>query len=70
MITMRLINKISCAFGNHKYILRDIQVTCISEDLCRVESVCANCGRHDCWLVEYRMQRVDVQEGGEVNDDG
>ena len=49
----RLLDKISCKLGNHRYTWQTTTVTQVTGDVYRVEFKCANCGRHDCFLTTY-----------------
>lgn len=50
---MKLIDMISCAFGNHKYSGNTTKVTMVTDKVCRVEVQCVHCGRHNCFLADF-----------------
>ena len=50
---MKILNKINCALGNHKYRWNDTYVTLINSDVCRIEQTCCYCGYCNCFLTHY-----------------
>ena len=50
---MRLLDKLSCMVGNHKYTMDTTKVTRIKDDVCRVECTCVHCGKHNCFLTTF-----------------
>lgn len=50
---MRLVDKLSCMVGNHKYTMMTTSVTQVDGDICRVECTCVHCGKHNCFLTTF-----------------
>ena len=59
---MKLIDKISCAFGNHRYSGCTTKVSMVTDKVCRVEVQCVHCGKHNCFLADFNTDEM-AQEG-------
>lgn len=53
----KLIDRLNCAFGNHKYRAADIKCVSMGNDLVSVEQTCKYCG-----FTEHFLTRLSTME--------
>lgn len=68
---MRLISRIGCALGNHRYKATDTQVVHLEADLFRVDNICCVCGKRTSCLIRVPIPGMKAEyERKVVQDDG
>ena len=60
MKMMKLIDRLNCLIGNHKYCVNDTNVVVVDTDVYRIEQKCCVCGKPVCHLIH--LTTMDAYE--------